>query len=414
MISIITATHNTKYLAETWESVQAQTFDDWEWALVPNGEAAIPDGIRQDGRVRVRPHREKATIGALKRFACEQAKGDIIVELDHDDLLTPDALAEIAAAFADPTVDFVYSNHAEFVDGTWEPHTYDASYGWEYRPFECQGRSFTEVVSFEPDARAMGLVWYAPDHVRAWRASAYWEIGGHNTSLAICDDHDLCVRFYLAKNARWIDKCLYLYRRHGGQTFAQSDTNALIQTTTRQLQAQYIYRLAERWADLNGLAKVDLGAAHGKPDGWIGVDAVAWPGVDHVCTVPPLPFESHSVGIIRAVDFLEHVPDQVGLMNEIWRVLVDGGWLLSRTPSTDGRGAFQDPTHVSFWNENSFFYYTDRIFARYVPGIRCRFQGFRVATDFPNSWCREHNVPYVYADLSAVKTWRRRPGRIMI
>ena len=30
------------------------------------------------------------------------------------------------------------------------------------------------------------------------------------------------------------------------------------------------------------------------------------------------------------------------------------------TPSTDGRGAFQDPTHVSFYNENSFWYFTDR------------------------------------------------------
>ena len=101
-------------------------------------------------------------------------------------------------------------------------------------------------------------------------------------------------------------------------------------------------------------------------------------------------------------------------MNEIWRVLVDGGWLLSRTPSTDGRGAFQDPTHCSYWNENSFFYYTSRDHARYVPEIRCRFQGVRIATDYPNDWCREHDVPYVYADLAAVKTWRRRPGRIVI
>ncbi len=33
--------------------------------------------------------------------------------------------------------------------------------------------------------------------------------------------------------------------------------------------------------------------------------------------------------------------------------LYDEGWFLSQTPSTDGRGAFQDPTHVSMWNSNS-------------------------------------------------------------
>jgi len=412
LISVITATHDEKYLAEAWESLKGQTHTDWEWVLVPNGNADIPEGIRDDPRVAVYPH-PGGTIGALKRFACERARGEIVVELDHDDLLTPACLAEVHTALQD--ADLCYSNHAEFVDGTWKPSTYNASYGWEYRPFECYGHEFTEIVSFAPDARSMGLIWYAPDHVRAWRASAYWEIGGHNAELAVCDDHDLCSRFYLQKRVKWIDRCLYLYRRHPDQAFAQPETNATIQRQTRQLQALYLYRLQERWADLNGLAKVDLGAAHGKPaKDWVGVDMRPWPGVDHVCEIPPLPFEEHSVGIVRAVDFLEHVPGQVRLLNDVWRVLVDGGWLSSRTPSTDGRGAFQDPTHVSFWNENSFFYYTDRNFARYVPEIRCRFQGFRVATDYPNAWCKEHKVPYVYADLAAVKTWRRRPGRISI
>ena len=49
--------------------------------------------------------------------------------------------------------------------------------------------------------------------------------------------------------------------------------------------------------------------------------------------------------MIRAVDFLEHVADKVALFNEVYRLLAPGGLLLSQTPSTDGRGAFQDPTH---------------------------------------------------------------------
>lgn len=411
MISVITPTHDTKYLAETWQSLKAQTFTDWEWVLVPNG-ALIPEELLTHARVRVCPH-EPATIGALKRFACEQARGDIIVELDHDDLLTPDALAEVAAALQD--ADFCYSNHAEFIDGTWKPYVYDPAYGWEYRPFECYGHQFTEIVSFPPTGQSMSLVYFAPDHLRAWRADAYWDIGGHDADMPICDDHDLCCRFYLSKRVKHIDRCLYLYRRHAGQTFVQSDTNALIQRTTRQVQAKYIYQLATRWADLNGLAKVDLGTAHSeKPYGFIGVDEVPWPGVDRVCKVPPLPFEDHSVGIIRAVDFLEHVPDKVGIMNEIWRVLADGGWLLSRTPSTDGRGAYQDPTHCSYYNENSFWYYTNRAYSQYVPDIRCRFQAVRLATDYPSDWHKANQIPYVYADLTAVKTWRRRPGKVMI
>jgi len=45
-------------------------------------------------------------------------------------------------------------------------------------------------------------------------------------------------------------------------------------------------------------------------------------------------------------------------MRETHRCLSPQGWLLSQTLSTDRRGAFQDPTHVSFWNSNSFWYYT--------------------------------------------------------
>jgi len=106
--------------------------------------------------------------------------------------------------------------------------------------------------------------------------------------------------------------------------------------------------------------------------------------------------------------------DSVALMNEIWRVLVDGGWLLSVTPSTDGRGAFQDPTHCSWWNENSFLYYTHSGYAAYVPEIACRFQRGRLRTVFPSEVHRKMQIPYVWADLTAVKTWRRRPGLIEI
>ena len=83
----------------------------------------------------------------------------------------------------------------------------------------------------------------------------------------------------------------------------------------------------------------------------------------------------NSVGVIRAVDFLEHVPDKIAIFNELHRLLAHGGMLLSLTPSTDGRGAFQDPTHVAFYNENSFWYFTDANYANFVPEITCQVPG---------------------------------------
>ena len=168
---------------------------------------------------------------------------------------------------------------------------------------------------------------------------------------------------------------------------------------------------------------IDLGGRLGRPPGYLGLDYFDG---DICCDIRRgLPFADASIGCIRAYDFLEHIPHcrdsacrhgahgeplcTVGMMNEIYRVLVPGGWLISRTPSTDGRGAFQDPTHCSFWNLNSFWYYTRREQAQYVAGITCRFQATRLWQAFPSDWHRTHNIPYVYADLVALKG-QRQPG----
>lgn len=158
------------------------------------------------------------------------------------------------------------------------------------------------------------------------------------------------------------------------------------------------------FASENSLLAVDLGSAHSKPSGYLGVDIHPADGVDVVCDVTDgLPFEDSSVGLIRAYDFIEHIYDKVSLFNELYRVLAHDGILLSYTPSSDGRGAFQDPTHVAFYNENSFWYFTDEAYRRYVPEIKCNFSVILLETSFPSEFHVRHDIPYVTANLRAVK-----------
>ena len=70
-------------------------------------------------------------------------------------------------------------------------------------------------------------------------------------------------------------------------------------------------------------------------------------------------YKDSTVDYILAKDIIEHLPDKIETMNQLWRVLKHDGILHIEVPTTDGPGAFQDPTHVSFWNRNSFFYFTD-------------------------------------------------------
>lgn len=159
-----------------------------------------------------------------------------------------------------------------------------------------------------------------------------------------------------------------------------------------------------KYAHSLNLPALDMGAAHNKPDGYLGVDQYAHADVDIVCDVANgIPLPDSSVGAIRAVDFIEHVPDGIALFNEFYRVLTHGGYLLTRTPSTDGRGAFQDPTHVAFYNENSFWYYTDPFYRKFVPRITCDFAVVNLTTYFPSEWHEKNNISYVAADLIANK-----------
>jgi hypothetical protein len=100
-------------------------------------------------------------------------------------------------------------------------------------------------------------------------------------------------------------------------------------------------------------------------------------------------------------------------MKEAYRCLAPMGWFLTSTPSTDGRGAFQDPTHVSFWNANSFWYYTRRNQNRFID-CPVRFQATRIRDYFPSAWEKKNNIPYVKADLLRLPDEGRVPGLVEI
>jgi len=103
---------------------------------------------------------------------------------------------------------------------------------------------------------------------------------------------------------------------------------------------------------------VELGCGSSKPDGYVGVDIRPFPGVDVVADLTAgWPFKSSSLDSVRASHIFEHLPEPLHTMNELYRCLKPGSTAEIDVPSSNGMGAFQDPTHKSFWNVNSFIYY---------------------------------------------------------
>jgi glycosyltransferase involved in cell wall biosynthesis len=419
-ITVFTPSHDPKFLDDCYESLRQQTFEDWEWVVLHNGPSAEDEDSAwtvDDPRVHIRFLKGTHGVGELKWWACNSAKSEYLVELDHDDVLAHTALERIVDAFeSHPEAVFVYSDFAQInEDGSRNDDTFNLGMGWQYSEATVNGQSVLRCHSMHLYPSTVSYIWFAPNHVRAFRKDAYDAIGGYNPELEVLDDLDIIARLYQHGELYEIDECLYLQRVHPNNTQARSDLNERIQIETVQLYDQNVIPNALAWSQRNNLFAIDLGAAHNKYPGFLGVDQYAQPGVDVVADITHgLPFEDNSVGVIRASDFLEHIHDKVAIMNECYRVLAHGGLLLTTTPSSDGRGAYQDPTHVSYWNENSFWYYTDAQFSKYVPEIQCRFLRSRVISTYPSPWHEQHDISYVIANLVAVKDGPRIAGELLI
>ncbi|MFI2458233.1 glycosyltransferase [Streptomyces sp. NPDC019539] len=410
--TVFTPSHRPRFLDECLATLQAQSCSDWEWiVLLNNGARWRPE--RPDERVRVEIADELRGVGAAKRRACELARGEILVELDHDDLLTKDCLGELQKAFeAHPDAVFVYSNTAQITeDGGRDDTRFNEEHGWQYAEVNVDGQRLLAAKTMAPTPHNVSYIWYAPNHVRSFRKDTYEKVGGYDATRTVLDDQDLMCRLFQAGDFHHIDRCLYLQRMHPANTQRDPQINAHIQRETVALYDKYIEANALAWTQRRGLLALDLGAAHRKPPGYLGVDQHPGDGVDIVATLPgKLDLPDNSVGLLRAVDFLEHVPAKVPLINELYRLLAPGGMLLTMTPSSDGRGAYQDPTHVAFYNENSFWYYTDNQYRSFVPEIEARFQNSRLVTYFPTDWHSKNNISYVVANLIAMKEGAARCG----
>ncbi len=375
IVSIFTPTNNSSWLPEIYKCLLEQTDPNWEWIIVYNNGAEPCEGLN-DPRVRTYYiYNCKEWVGPLKSKACDYATGDYLLELDHDDLLTSDAIAEVREAFKDPEVGFVYSNTIHATGEFDKIQRFDERYGWKYREVEFKGHILDEHLHFEPTPNCVSRIWFAPNHLRAFRRSVYEAIGGYSKEMRILDDLDLMCRLYKVTKFHHINKGLYVYRVHGANTWLRY--NAEIQNNVYRIHDKYIEDLAEAWARREGLRVVEVG---GRMNAKAGYETVDLRDADIIADLnEKWPFEDNSIGCLRSYDVFEHLRDTIHTMKELYRVLAPGGYAFIQVPSTDGRGAFQDPTHKSFFNENSFLYYTTRDKNKYID-CPVRFQAIRLYT----------------------------------
>jgi GT2 family glycosyltransferase len=197
--SIVVPVYNTdpRWLKACLDSVVAQVYPHWELCVADDASPRqdTQDALqayRGDARIKLTRLDRNGGIAAASAAALAMATGDWIVLLDHDDVLPPEALAEVALALAaDPAIDAVFSDEDKL----------DA-YGDRCDPY------------FKPD--------WAPEHflstnylchLSVFRASVVRDAGGFRPGYDGAQDYDLWLRVSeRTTRIHHIPKILYHWR----------------------------------------------------------------------------------------------------------------------------------------------------------------------------------------------------------
>ncbi|ACD95241.1 glycosyltransferase family 2 protein [Trichlorobacter lovleyi] len=200
LISVVMPVYNTplRYLKEAIDSVIAQVYKTWELCIVDDAstdseiKGLLQEYERSDLRIKVVFRENNGNISTATNSGFELAAGEYIALLDHDDLLTWDALAEVVLAInADPDSDILYSDQDKIDE-----------FGALSEPF------------FKPD--------WSPDyfcrvmyvgHLLVFRRNLLDKVGGCDPRFDKVQDYELMLRLSeVARKIHHIPRILYHWR----------------------------------------------------------------------------------------------------------------------------------------------------------------------------------------------------------
>lgn len=115
-VSIITPCYNSaKFLKETIQSVQNQTFKDWEWIITDDKSSDNSVDILKaidDSRIIIIEAKKNGGAGHARNLSLEKASGRFITFLDADDFWEPNFLEEMVNFMKRENAELAYSNYA--------------------------------------------------------------------------------------------------------------------------------------------------------------------------------------------------------------------------------------------------------------------------------------------------------------
>lgn len=345
----------------------AQDYGPCELLVCDDGAEPVADLMPGDARIRYLRLDTPLSIGAKRNLMCEHARGDIIAHWDDDDWSAAHRVSSQVSALCASDAAVCGLSRLWFYEPqarrAWEYVYPEGAPAWVAGGTLCYRRSLWQRHPFSdvPVGEDTRFVWSFDDPCLALADTSLYvaTIHARNTSMRQTDDER-----FVAVPVATVEGVL------------GADAAAL---------ASACERVTGHQPCEVPTMQLNLGCCDALLPDYVNVDIVEGPGIQQADLRQRWPWPDGSAHHVRAWDIIEHLPDKIFTMNELWRVLRDGGTAEIAVPTTDGTGAFQDPTHVSFWNRRSFLYYEagnpyrERFAQSY--GIAARFHVVREQVD---------------------------------
>jgi len=205
-ISIIMPVYNIKipFLKNAIESVKNQYYSNWQLCICDDNSTdkeihkILKEESEKNDRILVTFSEKNEGISSSSNKALSLAKGDYTLLLDHDDMLSKNALLEIVKTLNEnKELDFIYSDEDKLDKN-----------GKHVEPFF--------KPNWSPD---LFFSYNFPIHVSVFRTSLLNKIGGFRKGFEGAQDYDLILR-YLEQTQKiaHIPKVLYSWRKSPGST----------------------------------------------------------------------------------------------------------------------------------------------------------------------------------------------------
>lgn len=241
LISVVVPVHDTPpdLLEACIESVVRQAYENWELCICddasarPETIAALEKWRGADPRIRIVRSDQNLHISRASNLAAEQATGRYLAFLDHDDLLHPRALYEVAKAdLAHPDIDLLYTDEDKI---------------------DPSGAHCDEYLKPDWSPEHLDSVMYVL-HLLVIRKSLFWRLGGLRDEVTGAQDYDLALRASaLARRIHHVDKVLYHWRMIPGSAAASVDAKPYALARARRAVVDALAARGERGEVENGL-----------------------------------------------------------------------------------------------------------------------------------------------------------------